>query len=762
MSQIPYSIRGGRSIKTIAGLDDTTITNLQNQQILKYDSASEKWVNVADGGGGGGSANIYQLGGLTWNNLKDNEVIRRSGSTSAEGAGITLQDAVIVAFPQNVYKKTISYFNRASPSDIQFGAIDYEYTLAGYNQRIVPYRLLLTSSTDGLYLHYDNTLNNTNVGVNIQYPEEKFEVDGSIQIDGATSTSLKFKKSGVSPHALCEIKGILENANGGNMEFYTKLNGGIVTKKLTISETGAIGIGTTPLYGNAGQFLRSGSSSAQPFWHTLTLGSIDDVTLATPTTVTFVPANAIQANLDFRQAIITSSGGATNNIIIGGTTVGTGNGTLAQITVPPTSEGLSTGVTSYVAINPINFTTSFTIELYFKLPSVSGTSQNYNAVFSAYDGGIASAGASTNNIGIERYANTNKLQFYTRHSGDSTVQTTADVDALNGSFGHIIVIHDSTQSANNCKTVYVNGQIQSLVYTAVTGGFNFPSGTRTNNVIGRTPYGDSGVEDVKYIRFYNRVLTASEISTLYQYRDTAGSSTTTPGVGDGEIIAYDTTTSKWVNTNVLKNCSTNTFFNINSPLKLQGLTGGVGQVLSVANSGLPEWTNPSAVALSKVYGTTYYNGTGKPTTTASYTAIKDTGYNWTNYGSFTPANLFTPTATNQAMVIIPRDGVYQVFAKVQALPQVLSQDMYFRLKYRQASTGTIIDLTTTSFTDSGAGGSDKLYQWSASAQWITNFLTGDELMADVFFGGSSGIITGDLPNNNLNTRTTFMTIHNVD
>ena len=183
--------------------------------------------------------------------------------------------------------------------------------------------------------------------------------------------------------------------------------------------------------------------------------------------------------------------------------------------------------------------------------------------------------------------------------------------------------------------------------------------------------------------------------------------------------------------------------------------GNQGQILSSNGNAPPSWVNNNY----KVYGTTYYNGTGKPTT-PGYIPIKDTGYAWTNYGSFTPANLFTPTATNQAMVRIPRDGVYQVFVKVQALAHTTTQDMYFRLKYRQASTGTDIDLTTTAFTDSG--GSDKLYQWSASAQWITNFATGDELMADMYFGGSNGNITGDIPGNTLNTRTTFMTIHNVD
>ena len=51
-----YSIPSGGSggASNLSDLDDVTITNIQNGQILKYNSTTSKWENVNDTGGGGG------------------------------------------------------------------------------------------------------------------------------------------------------------------------------------------------------------------------------------------------------------------------------------------------------------------------------------------------------------------------------------------------------------------------------------------------------------------------------------------------------------------------------------------------------------------------------------------------------------------------------------------------------------------------------------------------------------------------------------
>ena len=89
---------------------------------------------------------------------------------------------------------------------------------------------------------------------------------GSLQI----AEKVLFQYSGSSPHALAEIDAKKDGTNGGDLEFYTKIDAGSMTKKLTIASTGAIGIGADPDYGtlNAGHVLTSRGSDFAPTWTT--------------------------------------------------------------------------------------------------------------------------------------------------------------------------------------------------------------------------------------------------------------------------------------------------------------------------------------------------------------------------------------------------------------------------------------------------------------------------------------------------------------
>lgn len=238
-------------------------------------------------------ASINNISGLDFTNMANNEIIRKTSDTTAEGSGVTITDAETISFPQNIITKTISFFKKASPLNIQLGANFFRYTFAGYNQRIVPYKQVLTTGTGGLYLHHFPALDNSNVrvgvnielptqefqvgttlyvddttkrvGINITNPEEELEVDGSIQIDSANVSRLKFQKSGSSPHALGELDGELDGDNGGDLQFLTKVNNGSVTEKLRINNVGAIGIGGAH-YGTDGQVLTSKGEFAIPEW----------------------------------------------------------------------------------------------------------------------------------------------------------------------------------------------------------------------------------------------------------------------------------------------------------------------------------------------------------------------------------------------------------------------------------------------------------------------------------------------------------------
>ena len=276
--------------------------NVTNAKIAKWDAA---W------GWGDHSAqnyltqaNVYGLTGLTWSGVGDNELIRRTSSTTADGAGMTLQDTTIATFPQTSYYKNVSYFGRHGLLTIPFGLNRFESTSAGYNQRIIPYYPILSSTTlvSGLYLHHLPSINdyNVRVGVNNKYPSQDFqvgttlyvndtnkkvgigiadptsqlEINGDLQIDSSVEARLKFYHSGSSAHTLSEITAEKEGTNGGDLHFYTKVNNGNVTEKLRINNIGAIGIGATPNYGTAGQFLKSNNSGSAVSWGDALTGEV--------------------------------------------------------------------------------------------------------------------------------------------------------------------------------------------------------------------------------------------------------------------------------------------------------------------------------------------------------------------------------------------------------------------------------------------------------------------------------------------------------
>ena len=132
-------------------------------------------------------ANIYDLTGLTWLGVGDNELIRRVDATNADGAGMTLHDTSSPTSPQTTYYKDVSYFGRHGQLTISFGLNRFESTFDGYNQRIIPYSPILLSTTlvSGLYLHHLPSINdyNVRVGVNVQYPAQDFQVGTTLYVD---------------------------------------------------------------------------------------------------------------------------------------------------------------------------------------------------------------------------------------------------------------------------------------------------------------------------------------------------------------------------------------------------------------------------------------------------------------------------------------------------------------------------------------------------------------------------------------------------
>ena len=116
----------------------------------------------------------------------------------------------------------------------------------------------------------NTNLTTERVGIGIVIPAEKLDVDSVIQITAQTASraSLYFSKV-ITPQVsqdLAEITSELSGTtNGGDLQFWTADNA-IKTKKITINEKGAIGIGSPPNYGTAGQFLKTNESGSAVSW----------------------------------------------------------------------------------------------------------------------------------------------------------------------------------------------------------------------------------------------------------------------------------------------------------------------------------------------------------------------------------------------------------------------------------------------------------------------------------------------------------------
>lgn len=70
---------GGGGSSTLAGLTDVNLTSPTNNQILKYDSASGKWINGT--GGGGGASALTDLSDVDISNLVNNQILKYNSET---------------------------------------------------------------------------------------------------------------------------------------------------------------------------------------------------------------------------------------------------------------------------------------------------------------------------------------------------------------------------------------------------------------------------------------------------------------------------------------------------------------------------------------------------------------------------------------------------------------------------------------------------------------------------------------------------------
>jgi len=303
------------------------------------------------------SANIYDLGGLTWSGVSDNELIRRTSSTTADGTGMSITD--INNLTDN--KKTLSFFNRVSSLIVPLGLIDYSYNISStvYKTHLSPKSSHATTS-NGLFLQATSTVDPVKVGINVSSPSQalqvgttlyvddtnkkvgigiitptaQLEVDGSIQIDSAVEARLKFHYSGASAHALSEITAERDpvGGNGGDLHFYTKVDGGNVTEKLRINNIGAIGLGATPDYGTAGQFLKTNNSGSAVSWGNVLTGEVAPLYVDIPNLKVGIGIVSPMEKLDVDSIIQITAPNASTRASLYFNHISTGGHDLASIT----------------------------------------------------------------------------------------------------------------------------------------------------------------------------------------------------------------------------------------------------------------------------------------------------------------------------------------------------------------------------------------------------------------------------------------------
>ena len=116
---------------------------------------------------------------------------------------------------------------------------------------------------------------NKRVGIG-KYPEEDLDVDGNIRISSAGTQKITFYDNNHDhDHEHGKILFTNDGVDGSEFEIFTKVDNGSVTQKLTINNAGSIGIGSTPDYGQPGQFITSNGTSASVYWSAPSLDSDD-------------------------------------------------------------------------------------------------------------------------------------------------------------------------------------------------------------------------------------------------------------------------------------------------------------------------------------------------------------------------------------------------------------------------------------------------------------------------------------------------------
>ena len=223
--------------------------------------------------GGGGASTVNDLGGMNFSTLSDNEIMKRVDSNNVGGTNII---NVLSTAVGNVSSNSLTYYDGDGDivSGIRHVKDDSIVLNAIHKVNILP------NALEGQYLTILHSEGDAEcrVGINVVDPEEALHIAGTARIDNDSTQSLTFYDTGggnTRQHGRIEL---VDNGGGADMKFYTRPSGGTEpTDKLTINKDGALGLGATPDFGVAGNFLMSGGPGAIPEWFVPTTRIITSV-----------------------------------------------------------------------------------------------------------------------------------------------------------------------------------------------------------------------------------------------------------------------------------------------------------------------------------------------------------------------------------------------------------------------------------------------------------------------------------------------------
>lgn len=204
------------------------------------------------GGGSGSASTVNDLGGMNFSTLENNELMKRVDANNVGGSDLY----TFASSAGNVDTNII--YSLVNSNALGLIVLEKDNNTNNYVIDIRPNPI----TNNSLRIKENGT--EAKVGINVFDPEEALDIEGNLQLRSGAQGKIFFKHpSGLQK---VELDGDQDGTNGGKFIIKTKVDNGSMTQKLEINNDGAIGLGASPDYGVAGNFLMSLGSGSLPEW----------------------------------------------------------------------------------------------------------------------------------------------------------------------------------------------------------------------------------------------------------------------------------------------------------------------------------------------------------------------------------------------------------------------------------------------------------------------------------------------------------------